>query len=80
MRLEQVSCFVKNVRVTSGEDARKKFFLGSPSIRIDSVDLDGREANRRPFILGCRVYPEGDQTKLWPSVELIRQALQRTQE
>ena len=80
MRLEGVNATVFKVLVTSGEDARKKLFLGSPTIRIDGVDLDGLKANRRPFILGCRIYKEGDRTAGWPSVDVIRRALQRAQE
>ena len=80
MRLEGTTAPVHKVLVTSGEDARKKLCLGSPTIRIDGVDLDGREANRRTYKLGCRIYKEGDRTAGWPSVDVIRRALQREQE
>ncbi len=80
MRLEGTTAPVHKVLVTSGEDARKKLFLGSPTIRIDGVDLDGREANRRPFMVGCRIYKDGDRTAGWPSVDVIRRALQRKEE
>ena len=51
MRLEGANTTVFKVLVTSGEDARKKLFLGSPTIRIDGVDLDWPEPNRRPFMV-----------------------------
>ena len=78
-RLEGVSVPVDKVLVTSGEDAKAKRFLGSPTIRIDGMDLDGPEADKREFMLGCRLYPEGDETTGWPSVAVIRRALQRAQ-
>ena len=40
MRLEGVNIPVQKVSVTSGEEAQTKRFLGSPTIRIDGVDLD----------------------------------------
>ena len=80
MRLEGVNIPIQNVLVTTGEEAQTQRFLGSPTIRIDGVDLDGPEADTREFMLGCRIYPEGDDTTGWPSVAVIRRALQRAQE
>ena len=80
MRLEGVNIPIQKVLVTSSEDAKTKRFLGSPTIRIDGVDLDGPEADKREFMLGCRIYPEGDQTVGWPSVDAIRRAIKRAQE
>ena len=79
IRLEGTTVPVSTVLVTSGEDARKKLFLGSPTIRIDGVDLDGPKANRRPFVRR-RIYKEGGRIAGWPSVDVIRRALQRAQE
>jgi hypothetical protein len=75
-RLEGVSTPVQKVLVPSVEEVQAKRFLGSPTIRIDGVDLDGPEADKRPFMLGCRLYREGDQSTGWPSVAVIRRALQ----
>ncbi len=80
MRLEETTAPVHKVLVTSGEDARKKLCLGSPTIQIDGMDLDGAKANRRPFMVGCRIYKDGDRTAGWPSVDVIRRALQRKEE
>lgn len=78
-RLEGVSTPVQRVLVTSSEDAKTMRFLGSPTIRIDGVDLDGPEADRREFMLGCRIYSAEGGTTGWPSVAVIRKALQRQQ-
>lgn len=79
MKLEGVGTPVEKVLVTSGEDAKTERFLGSPTIRIDGVDLDGPEADKREFMFGCRIYPEGDETAGWPSIAVIRRALQHAQ-
>ena len=52
--LEGVNIPVQKVSVTSGEEAQTKRFLESPTIRIDGVDLDDPEADKRDFMLGCR--------------------------
>ena len=70
---------VQMVCVTSAEDAHAKQFLGSPTIRIDATDLEASSGQERRFGLGCRVYREGQQTTGWPSVELIRKALEAAQ-
>ena len=80
LRLEGVNVPVDKVLVTSSEDAQTKRFLGSATIRIDGVDLDGPEADARPFMFGCRLYGEGDQSTGWPSAAVIRRVLQHTQE
>ncbi len=41
MRLEAVGVPVHRVLVQSVEDAERHRFLGSPTIRIDGVDLEG---------------------------------------
>jgi arsenate reductase len=45
------------VRVETEEDARREGFLGSPSVRIDGRDLEGRVATEPS--LSCRVYEGG---------------------
>ena len=80
LHLEGVKIPVLRVLVQSDQEAQRTHFLGSPTIRIDGVDLDGPEADTRPFMLGCRIYPEGDRAVGWPSAEVIRRALQREQE
>jgi arsenate reductase (thioredoxin) len=45
------------VRVETEEDARREGFLGSPSVRIDGRDLEGRLASAPA--LSCRVYEGG---------------------
>ena len=79
MRLEGVSVPVQRVLVPSVEDAERYRFLGSPTVRIDGVDLEGPDADERPSMFGCRLYREEGQAKGWPSIAVIQSALQRAQ-
>ena len=67
---------IEMVEVTSEEDAQRKRFIGSPTIRIDGIDLEGPEADAKGYGYGCRVYSQNSKTTRWPSVEQIRSVLQ----
>lgn len=77
LRLEQMPDDVDMIPVADAADAQAKRFIGSPTIRIDGVDVEGPIAEARGYAYGCRVYADGDHTVGWPSVDQIRQALQR---
>lgn len=77
LALERTHADIETIRVRDDADARHKRFIGSPTIRIDGVDLEGPEADDRGFAFGCRVYTEGGRTSGSPSVALIREALRR---
>ena len=80
MRQQGLTVPVELIRVTSVEDAQAKQFFGSPTIRINGTDLETRRAfTSVSFGLGCRIYQEGRQTAGWPSIELIRKALEPAQ-
>ena len=64
------------IPVMSETDALSKRFIGSPTIRIDGVDVEGPEAETRGYGFGCRVYADDGRTTGWPSVAQIRQALE----
>lgn len=49
---------VEPLRVESEEEARRLRFFGSPSVRVDGEDLEGRGGG--PFAFACRVYDHGD--------------------
>lgn len=66
---------VEMVPVTSPEEARRLNFLGSPTIQIDGVDLEGADAVKAGVGYGCRVYWDGQQMRGWPSKKRIRSGL-----
>jgi hypothetical protein len=47
-------------RVACGADAEQERFLGSPTLRIDGVDVDPAAAGRADYGLKCRLYPTGE--------------------
>ena len=77
LRLEELAQEVEMVSVASESDAQVKRFIGSPTIRINSIDIEGPEAEEKGYGYGCRIYAENGRSAGWPSVERIRQALKR---
>jgi len=70
-RLEDVAL----ISVESDADAQAKRFIGSPTIRINSVDVEGPEAEEKGYGFGCRIYANNGSSAGWPSVEKVRKAL-----
>ena len=77
LRSQELPQEVEMIPVTSEDDAQAKRFIGSPTIRINGIDVEGPEAEEKGYGYGCRIYAEnGRGGGGWPSVEQIRQALQ----
>jgi hypothetical protein len=70
-----VGADVRLVLVQSDEDAHRLRFLGSPSVRVDGVDVDPSAAARDDFGLQCRVYASDGRLQGAPPVEWIASAL-----
>jgi hypothetical protein len=62
------------VRVSSDAEAVARRFTGSPTIRVDGVDLfpPGHE----DYALACRIYYTPDGSAGTPTAAMIRDALQ----
>jgi len=75
LRAEGLPAEFEMVRVVSEEDARRKQFPGSPTIRVNGEDIEGPAAQGRGHAYGCRIYSEGGGPAGWPSVERIRSAV-----
>ncbi|MFE9656472.1 hypothetical protein [Micromonospora sp. NPDC006431] len=58
-------------------DAQAHRFLGSPTLRIDGVDVDPTATHRTDYGLQCRLYPTPDGVRGTPPDEWILAALQR---
>ncbi len=67
---------VTRIEIKTEEDAKQWNFCGSPTIRIDGVDIDAKGAEVQRVGLNCRIYhtPEGRVTPV-PSEEMIRKAI-----
>jgi hypothetical protein len=60
------------INVTSEEQAERLGFQGSPSIRVNGKDLDGRNDG---YSYACRVYHIGGRITATPTKEFIREKL-----
>jgi hypothetical protein len=61
------------VLVKDNQQAETLRFLGSPSFRINGIDLWPEE--RSQYALSCRVYPTSEELKGMPTVEMIREKI-----
>ena len=64
---------IREVKVRSEAEAQRLRFPGSPSIRIDGVDIEPSAEERTEFSLSCRMYGASGV----PPAELVAQALTR---
>jgi hypothetical protein len=69
---------VRLVKVETDEHARQVGFLGSPSVRVDGLDVETGARSRADFGLQCRVYQTGGRLDGAPPFDWIRAALTGT--
>jgi hypothetical protein len=63
--------------VVDDEQAQRELFLGSPTIRVDGVDVDPSAEERKDYGLTCRLYvtadgPQGHPPDVWVMTRLQR--------
>lgn len=68
---------VRLVEVPDEEAATEQRFLGSPTVRIDGVDVDPSAALRSDFGLSCRIFTTEDGPSGKPEERWVREALAR---
>jgi len=69
---ENIEAAVELIHVDSPEDAEKFEFYGSPSIRVNGVDLEGK---RGEHSYSCRIYEIDGLSTGIPTKEFIREKL-----
>jgi hypothetical protein len=62
-------------RVETPEAAESERFLGSPTVRVNGVDVDPTAAERNDFGLKCRIYRSTEGASPLPPEHWIRAAL-----
>lgn len=70
LRHEDCNAEVREVLVPDAVTAQKVRFLGSPTVRVNGIDIESEASAGRGFGLMCRRYAGGV-----PSQELIRAAV-----
>jgi hypothetical protein len=76
---ERIEAEVRSVEVPGETESDSLRFLGSPSIRVDGVDIESGRQDDSPFF-GCRTYSSGGMTAGVPPEEWLLAALNRTSE
>ncbi len=74
-REEQIAAEVVEVRVSDESAARALCFLGSPTIRVNGVDVEPAARNARDYGMMCRTYLVNGHRQGLPSAEMVRRAL-----
>jgi hypothetical protein len=69
--LAGVPARVSLVEVKDTGDATAQRFLGSPSVRVDGIDVEPSSCERGDFGLQCRVYTAGDRLEGAPPAASI---------
>jgi hypothetical protein len=75
LRAEAIATSVDEIEVKDAVMAQEIRFLGSPSVRVNGMDVEEAARDAKTFGFGCRTYFEKNRRSALPSVELIRRAL-----
>jgi hypothetical protein len=67
---------VRLVEITSDDEARRRRFLGSPSLRVDGVDVDPSARGRTDYGLQCRLYVTDEGVRGTPPDSWVLRALE----
>ncbi len=71
---ESLDFQVHLIEITSSQQAQEERFLGSPSFRLNSVDLWPETRTR--YNMSCRVYQTDQGMRGSPTVEMLREKIQ----
>lgn len=70
-----VAADVRLVRIESEIDARRNRFLGSPTVRVEGIDVESTAAARDDYGMQCRLYSVAGHFESAPPVAWIVAAL-----
>ncbi len=66
---------LEQLHVETAEQAEQSRFLGSPTVRVDGVDVEPGAQERTDFGLKCRIYRSSEGQSGLPPREWIERAL-----
>lgn len=66
---------IREVHVHDDEEAQELRFLGSPSIRVEGVDIDPEANTKGPFGRCCRLYKSDEGPSGCPPPQMLINAL-----
>lgn len=76
LRREGIQAKIRSVEVRDAESARTLRFLGSPSVRVNDVDIESGRENDPPFY-GCRTYSVSGKTIGVPPEKWLHEAVRK---
>ena len=75
LKEEGLSATISEVNVADPSVAQRIGFLGSPSVRINGLDVEPTARSARDYGMMCRTYPVSGRREGSPSHEMLRQAI-----
>src|SRR5216683_3646240 len=75
LRQEGLPEHVEEINVTSPEQAQALAFLGSPTIKINGMDVEPEARASQAYAMACRTYRNAGKQEGLPDEEMIRAAL-----
>jgi hypothetical protein len=75
MEAEEIQADIHLVKITDPDQAQREHFLGSPSFRVNGIDLWPEE--RSHYTLSCRVYKTPTGMRGTPTIEMLREEIHR---
>lgn len=78
-RSQGIACDVHPTLVTSVDQARQLRFLGSPTLRVNGIDVDPSALERTDYGLQCRLYRTEDGHRGTPPDDWILVAINQHQ-
>jgi copper chaperone CopZ len=79
LKEEAISAEVSEVNVSDASTAQELGFLGSPSVRVDGLDVESAARTVRDYGMMCRTYMVDGRREGSPSREMLRQAILEAQ-
>ena len=79
LREEGVTAEIVEVNVRDASMARETKFLGSPSIRVNGLDVEPEMRAARDYGMMCRTYAVDGRREGLPSREMLRKAMSEAQ-
>ena len=79
LKEKHVNVAIETMAVETHEEAVTRRFLGSPTIRVNGLDVEIQSRGREDFGLKCRLYGNGERLVGIPDAKLIREAIRECQ-
>jgi hypothetical protein len=74
-REKKLDVRVEMIKIKGDEHALRTRFLGSPTVRLNGLDIEPSARGIKDFPMRCRLYLEDDKVNEWPSKKMIRRAI-----